>query len=180
MDVTAQLLTLTQVAVAVAGFAGIIGAFQFKEGEIIRRGDAIGLAVIVNTGLMSAFYSILPLLLMNFGMDDAIVWVICSAMTCLIYAYFNFDFARRIKNFHTYRTVNKWMVYSLFFVSFGIIVMNAMNALNIVFHREIGPFYLGLVYSLGCVCYMFSRMLLRPIWRTIRKQEAEQANDAHV
>lgn len=68
-----QLLTLRQVAIAVAGFAGIIGAFQFKDVEKISRGDAVGLALIVNTGLMSAFYSTLPLILSNFGLKDAIV-----------------------------------------------------------------------------------------------------------
>ena len=180
MDVTAQLLTLTQVAVAVAGFAGIIGAFQFKEGVEIKRGDAIGLAVIVNTGLMSAFYAILPLILMNFGMAHPMLWGICSAMTCLIYIYFNIDYAFRLKNFKAYKRVNKWMVYALFVVSFIIICINGMNAMNIGFHREVGPFYLGLIYSLGCVCYMFTRMLLRPIWGTIRKQEEAQSDDINV
>jgi protein-S-isoprenylcysteine O-methyltransferase Ste14 len=172
-----QLLVLTQVAIAVAGFAGIVGAFQFKEGEKIKRGDAVGLAIIVNTGLMSAFYSTLPLLLTNLGISDTIVWAICSGFTCIVYTYFNIDFAIRLKNFKSYKTINKIMVYSLFIVSFIIIVINFLNASNIVFKREFGPFYISLVYSIGSVCYMFSRLLLRPIWRTIRKQESENLTD---
>lgn len=177
MENADQLLTFTQVAVAVAGFAGIIGTFQFKEGERIRRGDAVALAVVVNTGLMSAFYSILPLLLVNFGINDATVWTISSGMTCIIYVYFNIDFAIRLKNFKTYKTINKIIIYSLFIVSLIIIIINFLNACNIVFKREFGPFYISLIYSLGSVCYMFSRLLLRPIWRTIRKQESEELND---
>jgi hypothetical protein len=175
-----QLLTFTQVAVAVAGFAGIIGTFQFKKGERIRRGDAVGLAVIVNTGLMSAFYSTLPLLLINFGLKEPTVWAISSGMTCLIYAYFSIDIALRIKKFKTIKTINKIMIYLLFFVAFIIIVINVLNALNIVFKREFAPYYISLIYSLGLVCYMFSRLLLRPIWRTLRKQEAENLTDSDL
>jgi hypothetical protein len=176
MEEAGQLLTLTQVAISVAGFAGIIGAFQFNDVEKISRGDAIGLALIVNTGLMSAFYSILPLLLSNFGLDDATVWSISSVLTCLIYASFNITFAYRLKKFRSFKTINKIMIISLFIVSFFIILINFMNAANIVFKREFGPFYLSLVYSIGSVCYMFSRMLLRPVWRSIKKQESEYFN----
>ena len=177
MENADQLLTFTQVAIAVAGFAGIIGTFQFKEGERIRRGDAVGLAVVVNTGLMSAFYSTLPLLLINFGVKDSTVWAISSGMTCLIYAYFSLDIAMRLKKFKTFKTVNKILIYLLFIVGFIVIVINFLNSFNIVFKREFGPYYISLIYSLGLVCYMFSRLLLRPIWRTLRKQEAEESND---
>ncbi len=177
MENADQLLTFTQVAVAVAGFAGIIGTFQFKEGERIRRGDAVGLAVVVKTGLMSAFYSTLPLLIAGFGVNDSTVWAISSAMTCIIYSYFSIDIAIRLKKFKTYKTSNKILIYVLFIVGFIVIVINILNASNIVFKREFGPYYIALIYSLGLVCYMFSRLLLRPIWRTIRKQESEELKD---
>ncbi|MGB5377049.1 hypothetical protein [Muriicola sp.] len=180
MENADQLLTFTQVAIAVAGFAGIIGTFQFKEGERIRRGDAVGLAVVVNTGLMSAFYSTLPLLLINFGTGDTTVWAISSVMTCVIYAYFSYDIAIRLKNFKTYKSFNKIIIYLLFIVAFIIIAINVLNACNIFFKREFGPFYISLIYSLGLVCYMFSRLLLRPIWRTLRKQESENLNNEVV
>jgi hypothetical protein len=177
MENVDQLLTFTQVAVAVAGFAGIIGTFQFKEGEKIRRGDAVGLAVVVNTGLMSAFYSTLPLLLANFGVNDSTIWTISSVMTCFIYSYFSIDIALRLKEFKTYKTFNKIIIYALFLIGLIIIAINVLNACNIVFKREFGPYYISLIYSLGLVCYMFSRLLLRPIWRTLRKQELEALND---
>ena len=176
MENADQLLTFTQVAIAVAGFAGIIGTFQFKDGEIIRRGDAVALAVVVNTGLMSAFYSTLPLLLRNFHIKESTVWAISSGMTCLIYAYFSIDIAIRLKNFRTYKSFNKITIYLLFIVGFIIMAINFLNAFNIVFKREFGPFYISLIYSLGLVCFMFSRLLLRPIWRILRKQESENLN----
>lgn len=173
MEEAAQLLTLTQVAIAIAGFAGVIGTFQFKDGERIRRGDAVGLGLIVNTGLMAAFYSTLPLLLSNFGASDEYVWAISSGSGTIIYLTFSIHAGRRLKKFKMYKTMNKVLVFALFFVAFLIIIINWMNVFNIVFKREFGPFYISLIYALGSVCYMFSRLLLRPIWRTIRQQEAE-------
>ncbi len=178
MQGSEQLLTLTQVAIAVAGFAGIIGTFQFKEGEKIRRGDAVGLAMIVNTGLMAAFYSTLPFLLSNFGINDKIVWAISGGSGTIIYFIFIFYAAKRLKKFKTYKAINKVLVFLLFFVAVIIIIINIMNSFNIVFKREFGPFYISLVYALGSVCFMFSRLLLRPIWRSIRNQEAENLKDS--
>ncbi len=175
MENADQLLTFTQVAVAVAGFAGIIGTFQFKEGERIRRGDVVGLAVVVNMGLLSAFYSTLPLLLASFGMNDSSVWAISSGMTCVIYTYFSIDIALRLKNFKTFKAVNKLVIYLLYLISTVIIGINFLNASDVIFKREFGPYYVSLIYSLGLVCYMFSRLLLRPIWRTLREQEAEES-----
>lgn len=172
MEHADQLLTFTQVAVAVAGFAGIIGTFQFKEGEKIRRGDVVGLALVVNTGLMSAFYATLPLLLSNFGFSDPIIWAISSGMTSLIYTYFSVDIAMRLKAFKSYKRFNKVTIYVLFLVGLAVIVINALNACNVVFQREFWPYHISLIYSLGLVCYMFSRLLLRPIWRALREQEA--------
>jgi hypothetical protein len=173
MEEAEQLLTLTQVAIAIAGFAGIIGTFQFKDGERIRRGDAVGLGLIVNTGLMAAFYSTMPMMLSNFGMSDEVVWAVASGSGTVIYIIFMYYAALRLRRFKIYKTMNKILVFSLFCVAFLIIVINWMNAFNIVFEREFGPFYISLIYALGSVCYMFSRLLLRPIWRTIRKQESE-------
>lgn len=173
MEYTEQLLTITQVAIAIAGFAGIIGTFQFKDGEKIRRGDAVGLAMIVNTGLMASLYSTLPLLMLNFGINDSLVWAISSGSGSIIYIIFILYAVNRLKKMKTYKTNDKITINLLFLVAFIIIIINILNAFNVVFKREFGPFYISLIYALGSVCYMFSRLLLRPIWRTIHKQELD-------
>ncbi len=59
----------------------------------------------------------------------------------------------------------------------GALVALAMilNALNIVFHRQPGPFIAGIIYALGVASYMFSRLLLLPLWRIVKEQESEKA-----
>jgi uncharacterized membrane protein len=50
-----------------------------------------------------------------------------------------------------------------------------LNAMNIVFHRQPGPFVAGIIYALGVANYMFSRLLLLPLWRIVKEQESEKA-----
>lgn len=177
MEYTDQLLTITQVSVAIVGFAGIIGTFQFKEGERIRVGDVVALEMMVKVGLMATFCSILPFILSNFGIDDASVWAIGSGFACVIYTYLWIYTANRIKNFRKYKTINKIMIYVIFIIAFVVVLINFLNIFNIVFKREFGPFYVSLIYALGSVCLMFPRLLLRPIWRRMRKQETENVTD---
>ncbi len=61
---------------------------------------------------------------------------------------------------------------ALFGVAAILFVSNALNVANFVFHREPGPYIAGIVFGLGLVGYMFARLLLRPLWRVVREQEA--------
>jgi len=56
--------------------------------------------------------------------------------------------------------------------------MNIMNASDIYFHREVGPVIATAVYTLSIAGFMFSRLLLIPVWRNVRIQEAAKLADA--
>jgi hypothetical protein len=61
----------------------------------------------------------------------------------------------------------------LFLVAISIIIMLLLNGFNIFFHREYGPYFISQLFPLFMACYMFSRLLLKPIWRMIRENELE-------
>lgn len=61
---------------------------------------------------------------------------------------------------------------------FVLVLINVMNASDIFFHREGGPFIAGIVWALILAGFMFSRLLLQPIWRNVRIQEAARLADA--
>lgn len=42
--------------------------------------------------------------------------------------------------------------------------------LNIAFYREYGLYFVTMVYPFMVVGYMFSRMLLRPLWWTVNRR----------
>ena len=59
-------------------------------------------------------------------------------------------------------------------ISVVIFFANILNALDIVFHRSPGPFLVGVAFGMGIAGWMFARLLLRPIWRALHKQEANE------
>lgn len=177
MEETAQLLTITQVAVAIVGFAGIIATFQFKEGKSLRRSDALGLAMIINSGLVGAFSSVLPLALSNFGIQDSIVWTVCSGFMSINYMCFIFYLIKHMRKFKINKKSSRFFVVLFFSIGFIVIIVNLLNVFNVGFNREYGPFFISLIFPLCMVGYFFSRLLLVPIWRTIRDQESKRTKN---
>ena len=78
MESTDLLLVGAEVSVAFAGFAGIIATFQFREAKQVKRGDVVGLTMIVQMSLNCALLSALPLLLSTFKLEATTIWTICS------------------------------------------------------------------------------------------------------
>ena len=75
-----QLLTIAEVSVALAGFAGIVATFQFKQQVRINQGHVLALSMIVNISLVGAFFAVLPLIFLNYGMAENKVWALCSGL----------------------------------------------------------------------------------------------------
>ena len=166
------LLTFTQVTVAFVGFAAIVAAFRFKDEYSIKKNDANDLQLIVNTGLMGAFFSVLPLVFSSFGLKDSLVWAFCSGIMSINYLGFIFYLSRKIRITKFRKKKSKIIVIIYFTIGFLILILNFLNAFDIVFHREFGPFFISLIYPLCLVGYMFTRILFLPIWRNIKKQQS--------
>jgi hypothetical protein len=63
MEETDLLLVFIEVAVALAGFSGIIATFQLRLSSVPKRSVLAGLSYIVNASFMGAYISALPLVL---------------------------------------------------------------------------------------------------------------------
>jgi hypothetical protein len=50
--------------------------------------------------------------------------------------------------------------------------------LDLVFHREPGPYIAGIISGLGLVGVMFTRLLIGPLWKVVREQEATDLGKA--
>ena len=166
MEGTDQLLIVTEVSVALAGFAGIVSAYQYKEGRKISRGDALGIAMMVNIGLVNAIFSLLPLILFSLGLNETATWKVCSALMAINYLIF---FAYVFKNMRGVRVrkVSSKLIYILLY-SVAFIFM-IVNVLGIGYNGEQGPFFVSLILLLVIAGYMFARLVLRPLWRSVHE-----------
>lgn len=171
MESTDLLLVGAEVSVAFAGFAGIIATFQFRGATQVKRGDVVGLTMIVQMSLNCALLSALPLLLSTFKLEATTIWTLCSLYGAIYTAYSMQSLHRSMRGATRRRSLR--LLFGSFQAVFGCVVfMQFLNAANFIFHREPGPYITGIVLGLGLVGYMFGRLLLRPLWKAVREQEA--------
>lgn len=177
MDAFNLLLVSVEVSVAFAGFAGIIATFQFRDKANIYRGRVAGLAYIVHVSLMMALFSVLPLLLSIFGVEDATLWAVCSCLAviwgCCYLCYFYIVVRGSLR-----RKTNRVFFVVSYLIGVIILLCLILNAMNIVFHREPGPYLAAIVMAYSGVGIMFMQILLRPLWKAVRQQEASNASGA--
>ena len=175
MEVWDVLLVGIEASIALAGFAGIIATYQSKDIAGVRRGPVGSLAVIVQFSLMASLACSVPILLHTFGMADRTLWAISSAVAAALTIGGAYGIAKRMEGSLAKPSV-RLMFRSLQIVGALVALAMILNAADTIFHREPGPLILGLIYTLSVAAYMFSRLLLIPLWRVVREQEAENSN----
>jgi hypothetical protein len=162
-----------EVSVAFAGFAGIIATFQYRGGKEIKRGDVVGLTMIVQMSLNCALLSVLPLLLSMFNLSAASIWTICSLWGASYTAYSQLRIHQTM--YGATQKLSLRLLFGSFQVMFGCIVaLQLLNAFDLFFHRVPGPYAVGIAAGLGLVGYMFFRLLLRPLWIALHIQETSK------
>ena len=173
------LILAVEASIALAGFAGIIATFQFGEGQDVRRGDAVGLAMIVQFSLLVALASAIPIGLFSLGLEEEIIWTASSVTGAMLIVP---GLRANRKSLGGVKSKAKLRPFFMFghIVSSCFIVVYVMNVLGIVFHRESGPLICANIWFLSLAGFMFSRLLLRPVWRNVRKQEAAKLADTAV
>ena len=171
MDASDLLLVGAEVGVAIAGFAGIITTYQFRDRTKINRSQVAGLSLIVIGSLGAAFCCVFPLLLSVFGVEDSTLWAICSCVMLVGVGRSMFVNERDLRG--VVRTKSQRLINgAIQGVSFLIVLSLILNTADLVFHREAGPYVFAILWGLSITSYMFVRLLLRPLWRTVRQLEA--------
>jgi hypothetical protein len=128
--------------------------------------------MIVYISLVAALFCAVPLVLINFEVNERITWAISSGLMGINISIFIFYVWRntRLVALHPVSRI----IYIAFFLAAVILVaMNTLNALGIIFNREYGPYFLSYVFCLFLVGFNFARLLLRPLWKAVKKLETE-------
>lgn len=177
MDSSDLLLVGAEIGVALAGFAGIIATFQLRDDKTIRRGDVVGLSMIVQMSLGCALLCIIPLVLSVIRVDEATVWAVCSGIGAIYTSYSSQSIHRNMRGATRKKSLR--LLFGAFHVGFACVVLaQILNVMDLVFHREPGPYLIGITLGLALVGYMFGRLLLRPLWIRVREQEASNFSGA--
>ncbi len=73
MDTVDLLRFVIQISISLAGLSGIVASFQYREGTKVTRGDTLGLVMLVNVSSIATFFSMLPIVLLNFAINESTV-----------------------------------------------------------------------------------------------------------
>ena len=180
MNQSDQLLLVVEVAVALAGFAGVVGSFQYRPGARIVRGDVLGLELMIVLSLLTAVCAILPVALFNFGVGETTIWSISSSVAVVAYAVYIFNIKRKFRKLLVSSRVSR-ILFEVFFVTAYLTALaNIINVLDVGLRREYAPFFVALVVPNCVSAYMFVRLVLRPLWRSIHAQETTGSYDASL
>ena len=96
MEVFDVLILGAELSMVLAGFAGIIATFQFRDNQNIRRADAMGLNIIVVYSPLAALQCGVILILNVIGVSERALWTTGSMLVAIISAYNLYAFYRNM------------------------------------------------------------------------------------
>jgi hypothetical protein len=170
MEIYEIFLVGIEVSIALAGFAGIITTFRMRNETTAGRGNVAGLTLLVQYSLLAAFACSIALILQTFGITGETLWASSSVCAALFTGYGAYGIQRGMRGVNFKKSI-RMLYLTLQAIGALIAVANILNALGLVFHRVPGPFVVSVCFGLGVACFIFSRLLLMPLWRIVREKE---------
>lgn len=127
--------------------------------------------MIVIISLAAAFCSVLPLALLNFGFEERAVWSISSLLGGIFWLM---GLVFTIRNIRLGAVAPATRILFGFFLALVAVasMANFLNTFGIIFDQEFGPYFAAFIFGFCLVLYNFSRLLLHPLWKVVRRQEA--------
>jgi hypothetical protein len=149
--------TIAEVAVTLAGFAGLIAALAGASHQGLPPRQRIAFWLVLGTSLATLILSFLPRVLFNFGLSEPTCWRICCGVLALV------NFAALGLLIRVHRSLLAQGIptqFSTFYVvlptPFGVFaLLELATAVGIAPLEPYAVFYAGLVISLAFTCNTF-------------------------
>jgi hypothetical protein len=163
MEPGEALATAAQIAVALAGFAGVVVAFRSSSLHEWSLLDKYRLWLLLGSALVPFFSCLFGMLLLTIKATPFPMWRCCSGFSLLLICIFGFLSRRRqselgpavIKEMGVYR----YLFYVIAIVGMAVGLLQAYNALA---SGVFWLFYAAIVFQLAIGTFQFARMILLP------------------
>jgi hypothetical protein len=163
MEPGEALATAAQIAVALAGFAGVVVAFRSSSLHEWALVDKFRLWLLLGSALVPLFSCLFGMLLLTIKPTPLSIWRWCSGCALVLISVFGFLSRRRqselgpaiIKEMGTYR----YVFYMIGIVGTGVGLLQAYNALT---SGLFWLFYASIMFQLAIGTLQFARMILLP------------------
>lgn len=164
MDAFDTLLTLAEVSIGLAGFAGIVVVFGRGPGAL-PPADSLRLAALVGASLGTLFLSLMPIALNALGLSEPALWQWSSAVMVAFVAPAHVIGMLRIRRISAemLEVVPIHLIAVGVFLLLGNLVAQVCNSVGAPWLPSFGVYLSGLILYLGFAAFQFARLLfVRP------------------
>ena len=168
MTIGDQLIAIAQIAVALAGFAGVVATFHLRGPESITRPSFVRLRIMIELSLCVCIFSLLPMAIYNFGASDASVWNIANALLSLFSLfYLAIVVSRWSRGLYGKGKLSKKVVYPSCTVALFLSLMLVLSSFGAIkFHKPFSVYVFVLFFDLILACLMFARLVILPLLKS--------------
>ena len=155
------LLTIAEVSIGFAGFAGIVALFGRRAGGDWSLADRLRFNSLVRHALLTLFAALLPLAIYYVDPDHGSPWRPSSAIFGVIYLYLFWTGSRRIPEVRDSgdseaNTRGAWVLVAAYA---ALAVGLFLNAIGVILQGDAGIYLVALFYTLILAGLFFARLL---------------------
>jgi hypothetical protein len=164
LDAFETLLTLAEVSIGLAGFAGIVVVFGRGPGAL-PPADSLRLAALVGASLGTLFLSLMPIVLNALGLSEPELWQWSSAIMVIFAVPAHVIGLLRIRRIASemLEVVPFHLIAVGVFLLLGNLAAQVCNSVGAPWLPSFGVYLSGLILYLGFAAFQFARLLfVRP------------------
>jgi hypothetical protein len=150
-----------QIAVALAGFAGVVVVFRRESVHEWSPIDKVRLRLLLANSILPLGVCMMGLLLLTIKPMPPAIWRWCSAVQVVVFLFFVVTMRKTFRRLGV-RKVERESGSRFMLYLFGVLGIAAMllQVYNVAFAGAFWPFFAGIVYQLVMAMAQFARMIL--------------------
>ena len=157
MDVVELLIGIAEIAIAMAGFTGVVVAFGSRSHGSWHPGDRLRLVFLLEASLTAAGFSLLALLALSSLGDTGLTWRLLSGLWFLVTGFSLWSSRRKIQNnMHEHEDVDR--IANRLTTSFFLVVM-VLQLLNVLVWHQLPAFLAAVILNLAGAGMQFARLI---------------------
>ncbi len=152
-----------QIAVTLAGFAGVVVVFRHESVHEWSTADKLRLRLLLTNSILPLGLCMIGLLLLTIKPMPAGIWRWCSGFAFVLSLLFAITMTRMFRRLDL-RQIQRERVTRFIFYLFGTLgtVTMLLQLYNTVFLGAFWPFFAGIIFQLVTAMFQFARMILLP------------------
>ena len=159
---TEALVGISQVSIVFAGFSGISVVLSRRLPEQWTYGEAVRMACMIESSLTAAFFSLLPIAIIAFGVSTTTTISVAGVLFAIAMFVHMVANGVRMKRAYEQDPDDRLpLVFraSMLLVGVAVLLALVLSSLGIAFHNSLGPYMAGLLFHLAFSSLMFMRSL---------------------